>query len=457
MASCPVGNQSMPIQQQKTRRYSDEDLAYMQSLSAAVAQRTPHHIQRVIVIIAASVVLLTLWMAWAELDTVVRATGKVVPSSQVQKIQSLEGGVVSEILVHEGDRVTLNQPLMKISDIPFLSSYEEQQIKYLELKAKLVRLIAEAEGEPFGDDSEVRENRPELLSAERSLYESDLAGLEQNQNILKEQRVQAESQLLEAQAREKQLARSVSLLKKELQLKKPLVESRVLSEVEYLQVQVKEAEAEGELDSVRLSIPRIQSVIDEANRKIEHGKLEFQNRAQKELTEVKAEVSRILEAQTSLADRVERTTLRSPVNGTVKRIYVNTVGGVIKSGSDIVEIVPSEDSLLIEAKINPADIGNVEVGQTARIKFSAYDFAIYGSLQGEVRFISADTITDDEGNSFYLARISPEQAYLGGESSKLLIKAGMTTMVDIVTGKKTILHYLLKPVNRAMDSALRER
>ena len=230
----------------------------------------------------------------------------------------------------------------------------------------------------------------------------------------------------------------------------------MLSEVEYLQLQGKEAEAEGEYEAIRLSIPRIQSVIDEARRKIEQTQLEFQNRARKELNEAKAEVSRIEETQNTLADRVERTTLRSPVKGTVKRIMNNTVGGVVQSGSDIIEIVPSEDSLLIEAQIKPADIGNVEVGQKCRIKFTAYDFSIYGSLKGKVRFISADTITDEKGTSYYIARVEPDKAYLGNDAHKLLIKVGMTTEVDIVTGKKSILNYLLKPIRRAMDNALRE-
>lgn len=438
------------------RHYTDQDLAYMQSLSAAVVHRSPHFMLWVIGMIALTLLLLTVWMAWAELDTVVRAQGKVIPSSQVQKIQSLEGGVVSEMLVREGDDVNINQPLMKISDIPFLSSYEENSIKYLELRARIIRLTAEANDHAFGQDPVVSAKMPKLLISEERLYQSNRAELEQNLSILNEQVKQADSQLLETESRDKQLSRNLSLLRQELAIKKPLVKRKVLSEVEYLQLQGKEAEVEGELEGIRLSIPRIRSVINEAERKTEYTRLEFRNRARKELNEAMAEASRFSETQTALADRVARTTLRSPVNGTVKRIFSNTVGGVVQSGSDIIEIVPREDSLLIEAKIKPADIGNVEVGQSTRIKFSAYDFAIYGSMKGEVRFISADTITDEEGNSYYVARVEPEQRYLGLELHQHHIKVGMTAEVDIITGKKTILRNLLKPINRAMDSALRE-
>lgn len=437
--------------------YEKEDLAYMQSLSAAVIQHTPRFSSLVIGMIALTFFLLLLWMAWAELDTVVRAEGKVIPSSHVQKIQSLEGGVVSEILVKEGDEVIINQALMKISDIPFLSSYEESRIKYLEMKARAVRLTAEANSTVFGTDAEVKKKMPILLISEEQLFKSNKAELEQNLKIYNEQIIQAKNKLLETAAREKQLARSLALLKQELKIKKPLVERKVLSRVEFLQLQGREVEAEGELDNIRISIPRIQSLIDEAKNKLEHSQLEFQNRARKELNEITAEVSRISETQTLLADRVARTILRSPVHGTVKRILVKTIGGVIRSGYDVIEIVPREDVLLVEAKIKPADIGNVEVGQLCRIKFTAYDFAIYGSLKGTVRFISADTITDEDGNSFYVARVEPTQDYLGLEASKRYIKVGMTSEIDVITGKKTILSYLLKPINRAMDSALRER
>jgi adhesin transport system membrane fusion protein len=345
---------------------------------------------------------------------------------------------------------------MKISAISFLSSYEENSIKYLELRARIVRLTAEANESDFGQDSVVSDKMPELLISEERLYQSNKAELEQNLSILNEQMKQAESQLLETKSREKQLVRNLSLLQQELAIKEPLVKRKVLSEVEYLQLQGKEAETQGELDGIRLSIPRISSIINEAEQKIEHTRLEFRNHARKELNEAVAEASRFSETQTALADRVARTVLRSPVNGIVQRILSNTVGGVVRPGSDIIEIVPREDSLLIEAKIKPADIGNVEVGQVTRIKFTAYDFAIYGSIKGEVHFISADTVTDEEGNSYYIARVEPEKRYLGLELQQHPIKVGMTAEVDIITGKKTILHKLLKPINRAMDSALRE-
>ena len=245
-------------------------------------------------------------------------------------------------------------------------------------------------------------------------------------------------------------------MRQELKIKEPLVRRRIISEVDYLQLQQREAELEGDLEGVGISIPRIRSTVEEGRRKIDQTRLEFRNKAKRELNEVMAEISRIAETQTALQDRVRRTTLRSPVKGVVKRLYANTIGGVVAPGSDILEIVPLGDSLLIEVQIKPADIAYINVGQTVRLKFTAYDFAIHGSVKGEVSFVSADTITDDEGNSYYIARVHPDKSYLGHESRPLPIKVGMASEADIITDKKTILEYLLKPIHRGLGKALRE-
>ena len=263
--------------------------------------------------------------------------------------------------------------------------------------------------------------------------------------------------MLEAQSKQKQLTKSLELVKKEIAIKKPLKDRGIISEVEFLQLQQRESEMEGEIEAVKLSIPRIRSTIDEARFNKKKERLDFQNKAKKELNEVNAEIGRIRETQTVLQDRVKRTTLRSPVNGIVQRLYTNTIGGVISPGNNILDIVPQEDALLVELRIKPADIAYVNVGQFARLKFSAYDFAIHGSLQGIVTFISADTNTNEEGESFFLVRVKPSKSFLGVKSGDLPIKIGMTAEADIITDKKTILSYLTEPVHRGIDKALRER
>jgi len=439
-----------------TPKYSDIDIAYMQSLSAAVVQRSPKYLLMIVSIITLLVFVALLWMGWAEIDVVVRGNGKVIPARQVQLIQSLEGGIISEILVREGDLVESNQPLIKISDVAFSSSFEENRLSYYELRAKSARLKAEAYGGEFEGDEEVAAVFPELIKAENSLFESNRQQLRETLSIYEEQVKQQQSALEEMQSKRRQLRKSLELLRQELKIKEPLVQRRIISEVEFLQVQQREAEVEGELEGVAISIPRVRSTVEEGRNKLEQVRLEFKNKAKLELNEVLSEISRIAEAQIALQDRVTRTTLRSPVIGVVQRLYANTIGGVVTPGSEIMEIVPREEALLIEVRIKPADIAYINIGQETRLKFTAYDFAIYGSLKGTVSFVSADTVTDEDGVSYYVARVRPKKPYLGHESQSMPIKVGMTSEADIITDKKTILEYLLKPISRGLDRALQE-
>ncbi len=438
------------------QHYSDMDIAYMQSLSAAVVQRSPRYLLMMIGVMLLVVFSAIVWMGWAEIDVVVRAQGKVIPARQVQVIQSLEGGIVSEILVREGDQVEIDQPLIKISDVAFSSSFEENRLSYYELRAKSVRLKAEAHNTEFETDEDLEKLAPALLQAEKSLHGSNKQQLFETLSIYEEQVNQQQTALQETQSKQRQLTKSLELLRQELKIKEPLVKRRIISEVEFLQVQQREAEVEGELEGVSISIPRLRSAIEESRGKLQQAELEFRNKAKRELNEVQAEISRIAEAQTALEDRVSRTTLRSPVKGTVQRLYSNTIGGVVSPGSQIMDIVPREDALLIEAQVRPADIAYIGVGQEARLKFTAYDFAIYGSVSGQVTFVSADTVTDEEGISHYVARIQPDKPYLGHETKPMPIKVGMSSEADIITDKKTILEYLLKPVRRGLEKAMRE-
>ena len=437
--------------------YGKNDQVYMRSLSAAVVHRSPRYLNFIVLLITLFVLAAVIWMNWAEIDVVIRGNGKVTPASQVQLVQSLEGGVVSEILVREGQVVEANQSLIKISDIAFSSSFEENRLTYLELLARSSRLKAEAFDIDYVVNDEVSVDAPRLTQSEQSLYNSNQQQLSETLSILDEQISQQQSSLEEAQSKERQVQRSLELMKKEIKIKLPLKDRGIISEVEFLQLQQREAEMEGELEGVQISIPRLQSVIEEARFKRHKEQLDFRNKAKKELNEVNAEIERIRETQTALKDRVRRTTLRSPVRGIVKRLYANSIGGVVSPGNNIVEIVPQEDSLLIEIEIKPADIASVHIGQLTRLKFSAYDFALHGSLEGEVSFVSADTITNEDGESFFVVRIKPSRDYLGHETQPLPIKVGMTVEADILTSKKTILEFFLEPVHRGLDKALRER
>ncbi len=437
--------------------HGKRDMVYMRSLSSAAVHRTPRYLIAVVLIFALFVIAAIGWMHWAKIDVVIRGAGKVTPASQVQNIQSLEGGIISEILVVEGQTVKVGQSLIKISDIAFSSSFEENRLLYFELLARSSRLNAEAFGRAFKPEAEVNKDAPYLVKSEKSLFESNQLQLKETLSGLEEKISQQKSALLEAESKQRQLTKSLDLVKREIKIKRPLKDRGIISEVEFLQLLQREAEFEGEIEAAKLSVPRIKSTIEEARFNKQKERLNFQNNAKRELNEVNAEIGRIKETQTALQDRVKRTTLRSPVNGIVQRLYLNTIGGVISPGNNIIDIVPQEDSLLVELRINPADIAYVNVGQFSRLKFSAYDFAIHGSLQGIVTFVSADTITNEEGESFFLVRVKPAKSFLGAKNGELPIKIGMTAEADIITGKKTILSYLTEPVHRGIDKALRER
>ncbi|MEA2110539.1 MAG: HlyD family type I secretion periplasmic adaptor subunit [Campylobacterota bacterium] len=437
--------------------YSSDDLQYMQSLSNAVLEKTTERSKKILWIMLLSVIWLILWANYAEIDELARGVGKVIPSKQVQVIQNLEGGIISEILVDEGERVDANQILVKIDDTKFSSSYGENRLRYSELKAKSIRLEAEATGKKFIVDKKTVKELAGSLEHEKALYNINKKQLKQSTNILQEQVNQRKNELREVRSKEAQLKRSYELIAEEVKITEPLVKNGLVSKVEFLQLSRQESAMRGDLDAVTISIPRIRSTINEAKNKIQETALEFQHQAKEQLNEVNGEIARILESGSALEDRVKRTLVRSPVNGVVKQLLVNTVNGVVQPGMDIIEIVPIQDKLLIETKIKPSDIAYLYPGQKAVVKFTAYDFAIYGGLSGKLTYISSDTIVDEEGETYYLVRIKTDENHLKKDGKTYEIMVGMVANVDIVTGKKTVMDFILKPILKVKQGALRER
>lgn len=348
-----------------------------------------------------------IWAYFAKIDEVTTATGKVIPSSKVQIIQNLEDGIVKKILVHEGETVKQGQLLIELEDIRYASEYRANKLKRQALEARIARLNAEVTNTSFKVSAKLQKDAPNLVNTEKALYlsrQNEIKHLQQRQN----------------------------LLQKEINMTRPLIKSGAVSEVEVLRLEQGLAEIEGKI-------------------------LAFRSEALKELSLSMDELNKLNEEANALKDRLERTSLHSPVHGIIKQIHVTTIGGVIKSGMPLIEIVPLEDTLLVEAQVNPKDIGFIHIGQPALVKITAYDYSIYGGLEGKVEHISADTSTDKEGNSYYEVWVRTKKAYLGSEKKKLQIIPGMQASVSILTGKKTVLDYLLKPILKAKEKALRER
>ncbi|MFZ3203646.1 MAG: HlyD family type I secretion periplasmic adaptor subunit, partial [Pseudomonas sp.] len=304
---------------------------------------------------------------------------------------------------------------------------------------------------------EVREKVPRQADNEEQLFNSRRQQLLDEVAGLEEQLTQRRQELREFASKQNQFRNSLDLLRQEIRMSEPLVAEGAISPVEVLRLKRAEVESRGQLQATTLAMPRAESAIKEVERKIDETRGRFRSDALTQLNEARTDLSKIQSTGKALEDRVNRTLVTSPVRGIVKQLLVNTIGGVIQPGSDLVEIVPLDDTLLVETRIRPQDIAFLHPGQEAIVKFTAYDYTIYGGLKAKLEQIGADTVTDDEGNSFYVIKLRTDKSHLGNEEHPLLIIPGMVASVDIITGKKSVLSYLLKPIIRARAEALRER
>ena len=434
-----------------------QDTEFMPEVDGAILQDSPWLARATVWTVCACLIVALVWARFAVLEEVTTGEGKAIPSSKVQVIQNLEGGIVTEIFVREGQVVNKGDVLLRLDDTRFLSNRGETEADRLALQARVERLSAEAEGRPLALSEELLQQSPQLAEDEMALYRSRQQRLASEQNTLKEQLRQKTQELAEFRAKAQQYRSSLGLVQQELNMSQPLVEAGAISQVEILRLRRSAVEMRGSLEATNLAIPRAEAAMQEIESKLNESTLNFQTEALKELNEVRTELKKITSTSVAIQDRVSRTTVVSPVHGVIKQLKVNTIGGVVQPGNDILEIVPLEDNLLIEARIRPQDVAFLHPGQKAMVKFTAYDYTIYGGLKAKLELISADTITDEEGKSFYLIQVRTDKSHLGSDEHPLLIIPGMVATVDIVTGEKSVLDYLLKPVLKARSEALRER
>jgi adhesin transport system membrane fusion protein len=435
-----------------------EDQAFTTDINSATLYGSSIHSHIILWLTFSFVIIAIIWANFATLDEVTRGEGKTIPPSHVQIVQNLEGGILSKILVKEGQLVEKGQALLKLDAVRFASSFNETKLKYYELLATVARLKAEVNKTDIKIPEEVLKKAPNIANDAKSLLLSKRNEIQANKRILQDQIKQKKQDLVELKSKTYQLSRSHKLLKEELDMSRPLVAEGAMSRVELLRLERSANDLKGDLTSAQLSIPRLKYSINEAKNKLSELEIRFHTESLQELNEAKAELDRTSESAMALEDKVTRTKVVSPVRGTIKQLKITTIGGVIQPGMDLVEIVPLENQLLIEAKIRPADIAFLHPGQKAMIKLTAYDFSIYGGLVAELEHISPDTITNqNDGESYYLIRLRTDQNYLEKGGEQLNIIAGMTAHVDILTGKKTVLDYILKPILKAKERALKER
>jgi adhesin transport system membrane fusion protein len=415
----------------------------------------------VIIIVALFVTSFFTWAAIAKVEEIARGEGKVIPLSKTQIIQTSEPGVVEEIAVKVGEVVEKGQLLLRLNNMTTASTLGEATAKRRTLMAKIARLDIEANGnyvavyqcppEVAGPAPDICANEQRLLEARRQNYRTKLS-------VLNQRMIQRQAELNEVRVKLEGLENNLAVSGKKHELLEKLNKKHLVAEIEFLTSKEKLTEMTGQIDSMRRSVPGLEAAVTEAEAQIKEISSEVGQEALGEKTQALADLSVVEETIRGVSDRVARTDIRSPVDGIVNTLEVNTLGAFVQPGAVVAEIVPTSDKLLVEARISPRDVAFVRRGQNALVKITAFDFSIFGGLEGEVTNVSADSLVDKEsGNTYYQVYVRTGTSLLEKDGKEYSIMPGMVTTVEIMTGRKTVLSYLMKPINKARTEALTER
>ena len=410
-------------------------------------------------VIVALTVSLLLWAALARVDEVVHANGKVIPSSRLQVVSNLEGGIVKQILVKAGDRVKAGQPLLRLDATATSADFARNDTSIDALQARAARLDAEARGKPLVFPAALETAAPALVANERALHNAQISSIATEREIARSRLMQAERAIGQARAELAAAVEALAQLRREVEIIAPLVEKGVEPAMSLVRARSAERQAASARDAASEAARRADASRNEAQSAIRNLEQRFRAQASESLATARAEIAAQSEALPALADRLRRTELTAPVAGIVNRVMASTIGGSIRPGEPLVEVVPEGDTLVIEAVVNPSDIAFLRLGQKANVKISAYDYSVYGTLPGTVESIAPDAVTDERtGESFFTVRVRTSGAGLTAEDgTRLPIGAGMTAEVDVLGRERSVLSYLLTPVTLLRDGAFREK
>ena len=434
-----------------------KDTDFMDELNAAMRTQPVFLSNIMLISITAFILVAVGWAAVSKVEERTRGLGQVVPTSEIQVVQSLEGGILAELLVGEGDIVEKDQILMRISDVAFASEERGVEARSDALKAKKARLEAEAQGSAFSLPDSIEKNAPQIAKNERALYKSRQQELKNAKSILNDKIARASAELSEVRAKISRLSDSKKLLKKELDMTRRMVKKRAVPELEAIRLERELGDIAGQVREAQEKRGGLEAELRAAQKEQADKDDKFRSQALGELNDVQTQLRQLEESLTAIGDRVFRAELRSPVRGVVNKVMLKTIGGVVEPAMKLAEIVPLDDTLKIMAKVAPHEIAFLHPGQDVKVKITAYDPQRYGALQGKLARIGANSVSDREGNTFFEIEVRTDKNHLGTADHPLPITPGMVAETEVITGNRTILEYLMKPILRARDRALTER
>ena len=426
----------------------------LQALANSTPLPTWRPLARIVMGLVAAFIL---WAMVARLDELAIAEGEIIPEGKVKVIQHLEGGVVREIYVQDGSEVTEGQPLLLLELPTTALNHDEMQVRLDGLVLQRARLQAEVSNTELVFPPEEAKRQPQLVSAETRSYQARKASLESSLQVIKDQMEQRRLEVIELETKQRGISNNIKLIQERLAMSADLLKSGLMSRMDHVQLQGQAEDFESQLSAVKASIPRAQAAETEAKQRLDEERSKFNRQAEADLATAELDIARNTQLLSQASEQQGRAQITSPIDGVVKNLHANTIGGVVRGGDPIMEVVPLHDKLQVEAKLNPADRGYVEVGQKATVKVSAYDYTTYGGLDGRVVLVAPDTTTVQDKPPFYRVLVETDQAWLGDEDDKHIITSGMQATVEIYTGSRSVMHYLLKPVLKLRHEAFKER
>lgn len=400
---------------------------------------------------------LLIWAGFAQLDQVAVATGEVVPQGKIKVVQHLEGGIIEQIYVSEGSVVRTGDPLVRLDLATSGVNRKELLARLDSALLRRARLLAESSGAALALPSDAVARQSNVADAERQAYAARLRELESTLGVLKQQANQRELEVQELEAKRKSAANNLGLSRERLKMSASLLQEGLTARMEHLSLQAEVESLEGELQALGPALPRARAAVAEAAQRLREGELRFQRQARDELGETEQTIARVQELLAQATDQGVRAEIKSPIDGVVKKLRYNTIGGVVAPGEAVMDIVPTGEKLVIQAKLSPIDRGYVNSGQQAIVKVSTYDFVRYGGLRGVVSQVAPDASTDKSGAIYFEVVVETDKAYLGELAGTLPITPGMQATVDIHTGTQSVMDYLIKPVLKLREEAFRER